>query len=213
MVAKCFYCKATNVEISHIKECAAKGKKTVATAVPALVAVAAPAPAVKAAPAHRAAMEKMKMQETPAPAEMITASEIASGMPWSYTPSAPVPAAAPATKVAPADMELGHYFKDGDAYKIVFNKAGTKKYAMKLYIQPTWGKAGKTLKGSWVYDSGAIYNLQPVDKMSKEQADNYAASTMEKYGIAFCCVCGKKLTAKESVTKGIGPVCSAKLGI
>jgi len=221
MVAKCFYCQTTNVEIAHIKECAVK---TAAAKAPALVtASAAPAKVTvqKAIPAYQKAIADLKAKAAPVPV-LASVEQTAAQLDKAYaakvevgvivedkTPAAP---AAP-EKVAPADMEIGHYFKDGNAYKIVWNKTQTKKYAMKLYIQPFWGKKGKTLKGTWVYDSGAIYNLQPEHKMTKEQADNYAVSTLEKYGVSFCCVCGKKLTAKESVSKGIGPVCAANLGV
>lgn len=198
MVAKCFYCKATNVEIAHIKDCAKSNKATVATAVPALVAVTAPAPFV---PAHHAAMAALKAQNA-------ALSVVVPAAPPILLASTPAPVA---EKVKPQDMELGFYFKDDDAYKIVLNKSGTMKYAMKLFVVSTWGKNGKGLKGSWQYVSGAIYDLQPEHKMTKEIADNYAASTLEKYGVAFCCVCGRKLTAKESVAKSMGPVCSGKL--
>lgn len=225
MVAKCFYCKATQVEISHIKECATKSKATVATAVPALVAVTAPAPAVKAVPAHREAMAALKAKNAADTAKVqigtivVDATTDANGYLIVDSLSAVqekfkesvLASTTPATKVAPQDMELGFYFKDGNAYKIVFNKAGTQKYAMKLAIQPTWGKNGKTLTGKWYYSLGSIYDLQPEHKMTKEVADNYAAHTLEKYGVAFCCVCGRKLTAKESVAKSMGPVCSGKL--
>lgn len=130
------------------------------------------------------------------------------------TPVAPVASAAPAAaaKVLPQDMEIGFYFKDGEAYKIIWNKSQTKKYAEKLYVKKTWNSKGElSYKGSWGYAPGSIYDLQPEHKMSKEIADNYAATTLEKYGVSFCCICGKKLTAKESVAKGIGPVCAGKI--
>lgn len=228
MVAKCFYCGNQNVTVAHIKSCSeithTKSKPALLLATSPqdmaakMTALATPDAEVKvttsvATPSYKADLAKMKAKWAADKAAAAAAVVVIPTHAEAAAIDSLTAVQAAAKPVQPQDMEIGFYFHEGDAYKIVWNKSQTKKYAMKLYIQPTWGKNGKTLKGTWVYDSGSIFKLQPEHKMSKEVADNYATSTLEKYGVAFCCVCGKKLTAKESVSAGIGPVCSSKLGI
>lgn len=54
----------------------------------------------------------------------------------------------------------------------------------------------------WSFEKGAIHNLQPQTRVSLELAKAYGLKT------GRCLMCGRELTAPESVAQGIGPICA-----
>lgn len=62
-------------------------------------------------------------------------------------------------------------------------------------------ETGWSVNFEFVYARGAIFKIQPDDKMPFERAKQLTI----KYG--RCIRCGRKLKAKVSVERGIGPVC------
>ena len=60
---------------------------------------------------------------------------------------------------------------------------------------------GDAVRIEFEYDRGAIFNIKPDDRMELERAKELAI----RYG--RCINCGRKLEVKESVERGIGPVC------
>lgn len=63
----------------------------------------------------------------------------------------------------------------------------------------------KELNGnSFEYAQGAMRIIKAEHRMTLEEAKAYGKATGQ------CCVCGRELTNEESITNGIGPVCSSK---
>lgn len=85
---------------------------------------------------------------------------------------------------------------EGHFIKVQQSKTTGNFYALKLV------PVGK--KGAFVYEKGLIYSLTPDMKVTLEQGVNYSQQ------MGFCCMCGRTLTAKESVDAGIGPICAKK---
>lgn len=99
----------------------------------------------------------------------------------------------------------GFYLKDGEYYKVVLNRAGTRKYARILELVEVDGK----VKPHWVYNpaaKGMVYQLTETDRITKEQAK--AFGDLHHH----CMCCGKELTVPLSVERGVGPVCWKRLG-
>ena len=93
-------------------------------------------------------------------------------------------------------VPVGFYLNGDDVYRVVQSKSNTNNfYAKRLDVH----------SGRWEYAPGAIKNLVDAPKLTIE----VAASMGARYGI--CVVCGRTLTAEESVEAGIGPICSGKL--
>ena len=116
--------------------------------------------------------------------------EIGKSLPYKQRATAPT---------AERVTETGMYTDGTHIYRVQSNKAGTSLYAKRLV--PSGSKSGWSL----VYESGAIYKLTPAMRMTEAQVE--AASA----GIGACAVCGRTLTAKDSVKAGIGPVCITKI--
>ncbi len=91
-------------------------------------------------------------------------------------------------------LEVGYYILNDNFFKVVRSPSTGNLYA-KQYID-----------GTWEYTSGAVYQLKKNDAqlMTLEDAKKFGAI----YGT--CVVCGRTLTAEQSVEAGIGPVCSSK---
>lgn len=99
------------------------------------------------------------------------------------------------TPTPSAYIEDGIYFKDGVVYKVIHAVHGSgKQYA----------KALNTDSGRFEYAAGAIRNLTPAHRMTREQASEFG----HLYGI--CCACGATLTDETSIELGIGPVCGKR---
>lgn len=92
-----------------------------------------------------------------------------------------------------ADIKVteGFYLVNAGAFKVKRAKESGRLYAMKLDLNT----------GKFEYDKGAIYNLRPETRMTKEQAAAYGRRT------GICMICGRTLTNEESISIGIGPIC------
>ncbi len=95
--------------------------------------------------------------------------------------------------------EAGWYVKDGAVIKVQVAVHGSGRlYAKRLQVV-----AGQ--RGEWVYEPGLIRTLTKADALTAEEA----AKMGSVYGV--CVVCGAVLTDEESISAGIGPVCSGRL--
>jgi hypothetical protein len=101
-----------------------------------------------------------------------------------------------AAKTVTEIVPEGFYCVGVDYYKVQTSKTTGKRYA-KIWV------GGHT---KWAYNPGGIHKLTLVDKLTAEQAAQFGSKT------GHCCICSKLLTNPESVSAGIGPVCSAKMG-
>lgn len=92
-----------------------------------------------------------------------------------------------------ADIKVteGFYLVNAGAFKVKRSQSTGRLYAMKLDLNT----------GKFEYDKGAIYNLRPETRMTKEQAAAYGHQT------GRCMICGRELTNEESIKIGIGPIC------
>jgi hypothetical protein len=92
-----------------------------------------------------------------------------------------------------ADIKVtpGFYLCNAGAFKVKAGKESGRLYAMKF----------DTNTGKFAYDKGAIFNLRPETRMTKEQAAAYGRKT------GVCLICGRQLTDPTSVAQGIGPIC------
>lgn len=87
----------------------------------------------------------------------------------------------------------GWYFKDGKVYKIQQSLSSGHLYA-------------KVLNGShWDYAAGVVKNLYEDQRLTAAEAAEYG----KLYGV--CCVCGRVLTNEQSISEGIGPICSGRI--
>ena len=84
------------------------------------------------------------------------------------------------------------YERDGEIYRTVLSGAGN------LYAK-IWDGEG------WAYAAGAIRDLRPEHRMTRERAIELSCR------IGHCIRCGTLLTAKQSVERGIGPICITKI--
>ena len=100
---------------------------------------------------------------------------------------------------APANpvTEQGVYERDGIVYRVKRSQAG-RLYASRYNPEGARGDR-------FVYASGAVYRLSADDRISLERAKELGAQWSQ------CCVCGRDLSATESVEAGIGPVCAGRI--
>jgi hypothetical protein len=87
----------------------------------------------------------------------------------------------------------GYYFLNDEVYKVVAAKGSGNLYAKKF------GRAG------YEYAPGAMRSLAGAARLTLEQAAAMGRAT------GICVICGRLLTAAESVTAGIGPICAGRL--
>lgn len=107
--------------------------------------------------------------------------------------------AAPAKPEQEQITEAGWYVKDGQVIKVQVAVHGSGRlYAKRLQVI-----AGQ--RGEWVYEPGLVRTLTKADALTAEEA----AKMGSVYGV--CMVCGAVLTDEESISAGIGPVCSGRL--
>lgn len=85
----------------------------------------------------------------------------------------------------------GFYLVNAGAFKVRTSKTTGRLYAMKL----------DTDTGKFEYDKGAIFNLRPETRMTKDQAAAYGRKT------GVCMICSRTLSDPTSVKNGIGPIC------
>ena len=104
-------------------------------------------------------------------------------------------AAAPANPVT----EVGMYLNGaGVAYRVKMSRQG-RLYASR-FVPEAQVRADR-----FVYEGGAVYRLDASMRMTLEQAKALGAQYSQ------CCVCGRDLSAEQSVEAGIGPVCAGRL--
>jgi len=113
--------------------------------------------------------------------------------------------AAEAVLNAPAaPVTVGVYEMDGAVYKVKPSKAGNL-YAMRLDY--TVGEAerltaaGTVIKATYTYAPGIVGRLDQAHRVTGDRAN--ALSIL----FSSCLVCGRKLSAAQSVARSIGPVC------
>lgn len=95
---------------------------------------------------------------------------------------------------APQMCEGFYAYGDGVA-EVVRTRDGQRLYAKSLDV----------LTGRWQYASGAMSHLKAEDRLTLEQA---AALGKQWHR---CMICGRELTNEDSIDRGIGPICAAKL--
>ena len=103
---------------------------------------------------------------------------------------------------APANpvTEIGMYLNaEGVAYRVKQSKSSGRLYASR-FVPEAQARADR-----FVYEGGAVYRLDASMRMTLEQAKALGAQYSQ------CCVCGRDLSAEESVEAGIGPVCAGRL--
>ncbi len=61
-------------------------------------------------------------------------------------------------------------------------------------------------KPEFIYASGAMREIKPEHRMTLDEVNAYSIE------VGFCGICGRTLTRKESIDRGIGPICAAKYG-
>lgn len=223
----CYYCKGKHTTVAQVKDCAnitAEMAKKVQ--IGTIVETIIPATVTKVSvPAHRQDAAylalKAKVQLSQPIVEMVEIPGLGISIPAATTPSeiqAQVKEQILSTIKTGQDLELGMYQFITDngqihIYKIKWNKSNTYKYAEKLVITDgKWTKTGKP-SGKFMYANSMMNKLTSEHKMTEAHAKAFHDSTVLKYGqpYGFCCVCGKLLTVKKSISKGIGPVCETKL--
>lgn len=100
-----------------------------------------------------------------------------------------------------AKLEAGMYLTpDGTMYRVKPSREG-RLYAQRVEVYEVEGDRTTV---SFVYEAGAIRKLTPEMRMTIEQAMAFGIRT------GVCLDCGRELTVKESVERGIGPICYAK---
>lgn len=102
---------------------------------------------------------------------------------------------------APANpvTEVGMYLNaEGVAYRVKRSQAG-RLYASR-FVPEAQARADR-----FVYEGGAVYRLDASMRMTLEQAKALGARYSQ------CCVCGRDLSAEQSVEAGIGPICAGRL--
>jgi hypothetical protein len=97
-----------------------------------------------------------------------------------------------------APAEAGFYLFEANVYRVQPSKSTGKLYA-KILVSKEYGK------GSWEYAQGMVYKLAGAEKLTLEVAANMG------HAFGICMVCGRTLTALESVNSGIGPICAGRL--
>lgn len=93
--------------------------------------------------------------------------------------------------MAQINVTAGFYLTNSGAFKVKAAKESGRLYAMKL----------DTDTGKFEYDKGAIFNLRPETRMTKDQAAEYGRRT------GVCMICNRTLSDPKSVAQGIGPIC------
>lgn len=109
----------------------------------------------------------------------------------------------PKTNVIAAE---GFYAKDGEYYKVMWNRDKTRRYARTLELIEVDDK----VKPHWIYTDerckGKVYELTETDKVTPAQVK--AFGDLHHY----CICCGRELTVPLSVERGVGPKCWENLG-
>jgi hypothetical protein len=94
-------------------------------------------------------------------------------------------------------LAAGYYLLGETVYKVVKAKHSENLYAKRLDVVDG--------KGTWEYQPGALRVLKDAVTLTVEAAASLGAH------LGVCVICGATLTDPESVARGIGPVCAARL--
>lgn len=97
-----------------------------------------------------------------------------------------------------APVGEGYYLQEDTVYKVVKAKSTGNLYAKALH-STEYGRA------SWDYAPGAMKHLTGAHRLTLDQAREMGTR------LGACVICGKALTDPESVERGIGPVCAARI--
>lgn len=97
----------------------------------------------------------------------------------------------------------GVYIKEGTIYAVATARKG---YLVCKRLYP-YTAADGSKRGRFLYAGAMIYKLTDADKISVAEAEKRSLA------LGFCIVCGKTLTAPDSVAKSIGPVCIKKFAL
>lgn len=104
---------------------------------------------------------------------------------------------------AKTELEAGFYVIDRQVYKVIRAVHGSGHlYAKKLMVPATYEERGR-----WVHAPGAMRELREFGVQLTLQV---AQELGQLYGM--CVKCGATLTDEESIERGMGPVCYAKMG-
>jgi hypothetical protein len=102
------------------------------------------------------------------------------------------------TKSEKVAAEAGFYILNDTVYRVQPSKSTGNLYA-KALVTHEFGKA------TWEYAQGMVYRLANAEKLTVAQASHMG------HAFGVCMVCGRTLTAQESVEAGIGPICAGRL--
>ena len=110
----------------------------------------------------------------------------------------------PEIEVAKPSITVGAYRKGNEVYIVRYNMDKTAMYSLKLVEAPSdrLNAKGEVVQFEFKYAPEAMRLLTPEDKMSLEEAQRL--TIMYKR----CIICGHRLKTKQSLERGIGPVCA-----
>jgi len=106
--------------------------------------------------------------------------------------------------------EVGFYVKDGEAFRVVANKAGTSTYAKRFTVTRDWDGSARA---SWEYAPGVGRSLAAEGLVPMTAAD--AARIGLSHNICInCCrtLGGQTLSAHVSALIGYGEICATNNG-
>jgi hypothetical protein len=105
-----------------------------------------------------------------------------------------------AAEVTRPEITEGYWEISGVVYKVQLNLAGTGIYAKRLDVDSDGTR-------EWTY-----CGWQGMRDL-REHGTKVQGDTVKKYGKLYgaCMICGRRLTNEESISEGIGPVCSGKV--
>lgn len=98
---------------------------------------------------------------------------------------------APRVRPAAQHLVIGAYLFDGTVCRVAKSRQSQRLYAMR------WDAEMR----QWDYVAGLINSLRVDMRMTMEQMHAFGAE------FHFCAVCGRDITNKTSVERGIGPIC------
>lgn len=108
---------------------------------------------------------------------------------------------AKAAKVEEELVEDGMYRHDGEIYWLKRAKGSGRLYAKRVVITDD----GADLE----YAGGVVRRLDPAAKLTSEEALEVASHYGRTSG--KCMICSRKLVRKESIERGIGPICEERV--
>ena len=108
-------------------------------------------------------------------------------------------------------VPVGVYNYEGNLYAVKPSKNNPdRRYAYSIRLDD------ELKKFSHEYAKGLIYKLTPEMRVDPNTVVGMNLATVHTDGngkrVGSCCVCARKLTRKESIERGIGPICAEKVG-